>query len=84
MVGARIRDCAAVLVYELQAHETEGIERYRVTDTYWLTGGTWRLVASQTGPVVEDLDPQPGSIGERGRQAGRLLSLTNVMRNRMS
>jgi Domain of unknown function (DUF4440) len=67
VVGARIRGDAAFLVYELRALEAEGIERYRVTDTYWRTEGKWRLVASQTGPVAEDVDPQPASIGRLSR-----------------
>jgi hypothetical protein len=61
VIGARSQGDAGVLVYELQAPQDEGIERYRITDTYWRSGGAWRLVASQAVRVVADPDRETGS-----------------------
>ena len=55
VVGIRSRGDAAVLVYEVQAHEEEGVECYRVTDTYWRVEGRWQLVASHAGRVATEL-----------------------------
>ena len=56
VVGIRSRGEAAVLVYDLKAHDEDGIECYRVTDTYWRVGGRWQLVASHAGRVAPELD----------------------------
>jgi hypothetical protein len=61
VIGARSQGDAGVLVYELHAREDEGIERYRITDTYWRSGGAWRLVASQAVRVVADPDRETDS-----------------------
>jgi hypothetical protein len=57
VVGIRSRGDAAVLVYEVQAHEheEEGVECYRVTDTYWRVEAGWQLVASHAGRVATEL-----------------------------
>jgi Domain of unknown function (DUF4440) len=54
VVGFRSRGEAAVLALELAAREPEGVERYRVTQTFWRIGGRWRLVASQACVVGDD------------------------------
>jgi hypothetical protein len=56
VVGIRSRGDAAVLVYEVRAHEEDGIECYRVTDTYWRVEGRWQLVASHAGRVATERD----------------------------
>jgi hypothetical protein len=56
VVGIRSRGEAAVLVYDLKAHDEDGIECYRVTDTYWRVGGRWQLLASHAGRVAPELD----------------------------
>jgi hypothetical protein len=57
VVGFQSRGEAAVLALELAAPETQGVERYRVTQTYWRIAGRWRLVASQACGVIDDSDP---------------------------
>jgi hypothetical protein len=64
VIGLRTAAGAAVLVYDLQAHEAEGVERYRVTDTYWRVEGRWRLVASQVVRVEEGFEPGGDKAGE--------------------
>jgi hypothetical protein len=66
-VVIRSRGGAAVLVYELWVREDPGIERYRVTDSYWQRHGGWRLVASHVVRVAEDLDLEADSVGETVR-----------------
>lgn len=67
VVGVRTRSDAAVLVYELSARDPDGVERYRITDTYWRIGGAWKLVASQAGVAAADPDPPPHPVGGDSR-----------------
>jgi hypothetical protein len=65
VVGFQSRGEAAVIAFELVAREPEGVERYRVTQTYWRIGGRWRLVASQACGVADDSDPPSLERGAR-------------------
>jgi hypothetical protein len=65
VVDFQSRGSSAVLVLELVARESEGVERYRLTQTYWRIGGRWRLVASQACGVDDESGPQSLEEGAR-------------------
>jgi hypothetical protein len=65
VVGFRSHGEAAVLVLDLVARAPDGVERYRITQTYRRIGGRWRLVASHACGVADDAGPPSFADGPR-------------------